>query len=67
MLKILQSKDPSRNKCKAAACDCLSDIGDNVLQDLPVKHGYLFETILSTVILAILTKPYNCDSKFERL
>jgi hypothetical protein len=46
IVKILQSKDPLESKTKSAACDCLSDIGAGIYQQLTVDKRILVITVL---------------------
>lgn len=46
MVKILQSKDPLESKIKSAACDCLSDIGAGIFEQLTFDKKVLIVTLL---------------------
>jgi hypothetical protein len=50
IVKILQSKDPLESKTKSAACDCLSDIGAGIFQQLTVDKRILVITVLLGLI-----------------
>ena len=45
IVKILQSRDALENKIKSAACDCLSDIGAGVFEELRFDKRILILTI----------------------
>ena len=50
IIKILQSKDPLEGKTKSAACDCLSDIGAGIFEQLTFNKRILIVTVLLGLI-----------------
>ena len=50
IIKILQSKDPLEGKTKSAACDCLSDIGAGIFEQLTFDKRILIVTVLLGLI-----------------
>ncbi len=46
IVTILQSKDPLEGKTKSAACDCLSDIGSGIFEELTFDKRILIVTVL---------------------
>lgn len=50
LIVILQSKEPLESKARSAACDCLSDVGAGVLEELRFDKRILIMTILLALV-----------------
>lgn len=50
LIVILQSKEPLESKARSAACDCLSDVGASVFEELRFDKRILIMTILLALV-----------------